>query len=389
MKKVKIAGLSTLALFLIVISGYFIVTKTTFFEPETTDEAVLTERAKRALQNHPMMKAKYAPNESHIIGAGYSTIVCNFQVNGISVLFPRHVIQDNFRGRINGRTDNYAPEGEFFSDYGKNRLTVGAVAPIHYPKDGTYFFCEGSALEENIHLNISAKKDPLAYSGQSSTQVIVASSEGRQKPEIDYNDIEWVVYKSKGNRDDLEITHKTTTSFEEGILPDISVTTHYFLEKPKGNLPSPIFWRDAEPFEETPENMALLWEAYEEIIAAFESQKQSEVIKALDIALIQSELIIGNPKDLMFTNDRLYKYQVNWDKHGFKHSNYNKLEDYELRMADHQKLFRLVLKKDERFSPVHFSLKGKDESFNIYEFHFMMFKGKPKVAFIERKVNVF
>lgn len=389
-KKFKLRGILFLALLLVMIGGYFLIKK----DPNITgdvvvDEQTRTEIAKRALQKHRLMKAKYAPNESHTIGASYGTVVCNFQVNGLSVLYPRHLIQDNLRGKIGGRTDNYAPEGEFFSDYGKNKLTIDAVAPMHAPRDGKYFFCEGSALGERIHLHVGGKNDPLAYAARSTTQVITFTNEEVLKPEIDYQNAEWIIYKSKGNEDDLEIHHKEKSSFAKGVLPDTTVSTHYYLEKPRGNRPSPIFWRDSEPFEETPENMALLWEAYEELIAAFESQKQSEILKVLDIAFIQSELIIGNPKDLFFTNDRLQKYQRSWDTHGFERSSYNKLEDYQLRIADHKKLFKLVLKKDEKFEPVHFLLAGTDGIYRIYEFNFMMFEGKPRVAFIERKTNEF
>lgn len=259
--------------------------------------------------------------------------------------------------------------------------------PFITHRDGTYFFCEGRALGENFHINVSGKNDPFAHSGKSTTQVITSSNSDSSIPEVDYQDVEWVIYKSKGGEENLEINYHETKTFNVSLLPDVTVSTDFYFDKPKSHLPSKIFWRDAEPFEETPENMALLWEAYEEIITAFESQKQSEVLKVLDIAFIQSELIIGNPDTLIFTNDRLRTYQNNWNQYGFERA-HDSLEDYELQIADHKKLFKLVLKTNNSFEPVHFALPEQEDRYLIYKFYFMMFEGKPRVAFLEREVIV-
>ena len=351
------------------------------------DDSSTQEISKKALQKHLLMTAEYAKEEFQSIGASYSTVMCDFKVNGMSVLFPKGVIENNRRRELNSRTDNFVPDAELFIDYGKNTLTIDAMAPIHYPRDGTYFFCEGRALGENFHINVSGKNDPFAHSGKSTTQVITSSNSDSSIPEVDYQDVEWVIYKSKGDEENLEINYHETKTFNDSLLPDVTVSTDFYFEKPQSNLPSKVFWRDSEPFDETPENMALLWEAYEEIITAFESQKQSEVLKVLDVAFIQSELIIGDPDTLIFTNYRLQDYQDNWDEHGFERA-YDSLEDYELYIADHKKLFKLVLKTNNNFEPVHFALPEQEDRYVIYKFYFMMFDGKPRVAFLERRVIV-
>jgi len=377
MKKVWL-GIGSAVILAAGIGGYFY----------SENDSAATQAAKLALKNHPLMTATYAEEEFQSIGASYSTVMCDFKINGMSALFPKDVIEDNRRGNINSRTDNSVMDAELLIDYGKNRLTVDAMAPIHYPRDGTYFFCEGRALGEAFHLNISGKNDPFAYSGKSSTQVVTNWNEPANTPEVDYQDVDWIIYKPKGDEENLEITYKDTKTFNDSLLPDVSVSTHFYLEKADNNLPSQIFWRDSEPFEETPENMVLLWDAYDEILTAFESQKQSEVIKALEMAFIQSELVIGRPDDLIFTNYRLQDYQENWDQYGFKRAHEDKLEDYELQIADHKKLFKLVLKTNNEFEPVHFALPGEEDRYIIYHFYFTMIDGKPRVAFLERKVIV-
>lgn len=349
------------------------------------DDSYATEEAKLALMNHPLMTQKYADEELHIIGTSYSTVMCDFKLNGISASFPRSVIDNNRAGELNYRTDHYIPESNLWLDYGNNVLTIDAMAPIHYPRDGTYFFCEGRAMGENIHLNVSGANDPFADSGRTKTQQIIATNDPRyKKPVVDYTDVSWHIYKSKSDDNNLDIIYRDTKRFEESLLNDVSVSTNFNLEKSKENLPSPIFWRDSEPFEATPENMELLWQAYEELLVAFESQKQSEILKVLDFGLIQSELVIGDPKRLIFVNYDLENIQKNWDQYGFKRGAKDKLEDYELRIADHKKLFKLVLKNNDQFEPVHFKLPGQEDRYFIYKFYFTMVDGKPKVAFVER-----
>lgn len=374
MKK-KLVLIGSVAILGVIAGSYFYI----------SDDSVATEEAKLALQNHPLMTQKYAEEDSHIVGTSYSTVMCDFKLNGISASFPRSVIENNRQGELNYRTDHYIPDSNLWLDYGENVLTIDAMAPIHYPRDGTYFFCEGRALGEDIHLNVSGKNDPFADSGRTKTQQIIATNDPRyEKPVVDYQDVSWHIYKSKGDENNLDIIYRDTKRFDDSVLEDVSVSTHFNVEKPQDNLPSPIFWRDSEPFEATPENMALLWQAYEELLTAFESQKQSEVLKALEFGLIQSELVIGDPERLIFVNYDLKNIQENWDQYGFKRNSNDQLSNYELSIADHKKLFKLVLKDNDNFEPVHFKLPGQDDRYVIYKFYFTMVDGKPKVAFVTR-----
>lgn len=327
-------------------------------------------------KNKSFKKLKGIENDSSM-GYGYSTILCEYKINGLTIHLPYSVMEHIAKGELNWTLHHSFLGANMFYEYGENELSLHAMAPPHLPRDGTYFFCSASPETEKVRISISPANNP--YKSQT-TQIIYTDQERKiLEKDMDYARPEWQVEKLRGDIDNLEVIELDEKTYKYGILPDLEVSLKFNYEQQSHSKKDPIFWRTTTPFIDTPENRELLWQAYEELIQAFENRDEKKLASLLERAMGQSELMMGNLDNMILIENLVQKIRRNWKQYGFDKGKVIR-EDYVLDIADHGKLFRYVKGNHRIFQPVHFKLP--DGNYYIYTFYFTMIEGKPTVAFI-------
>ncbi len=136
-------------------------------------------------------------------------------------------------------------------------------------------------------------------------------------------------------------------------------------------------WVNTKPFEDTPKNRERVWQVYEEFIDAFARKDRDKIEELLLPAATERDIYTGYTGD---GSRRLFEmmvvYSANWGDSEFTIIPVNK-DDYELQIAEHQKLFRLSYKGGFVSSPIAFkSSQGE----RIYNFYFTEIDGKIRVG---------
>lgn len=138
-------------------------------------------------------------------------------------------------------------------------------------------------------------------------------------------------------------------------------------------------WTKAKKFENTPENIERLWEAYDELISVFTVQDLDKLEQLLLPAGKERDLYTGytgggsrRVQEWMLTYQRLL------NQYGFIPSKIDR-NNYELEIADHGKLFRFNYKGGFNASPIRYDIDN-GKSYGTYNYYFTEIDGKIRVG---------
>ena len=248
---------------------------------------------------------------------------------------------------------------------GMNSIEVEGIQILSEPTPGTSSYCEFSVTasavnrvtgeqgsKEVTHVRISLDKEGK-----------FTAEESRDFGERSVTDTPVLI----------ELDEKTAK--QDWINNDTIVKRNLKINHPHHSFA----WVNAKPFENTPENRARVWQAYDQLREAF-ARKDRDKIEALLLPAAQERDLYtgytGEGSRRLF--EMMVVYDANWDDDKFEMIPINK-QDYELQIAEHQKLFRLSYKGGFVSSPIAFKSSRGDR---IYNFYFAEIDGKIRVAIL-------
>ncbi|MHC5224540.1 hypothetical protein [Ignatzschineria sp. LJL83] len=248
---------------------------------------------------------------------------------------------------------------------GANNIEIRGIQVPTLPKEGTISYCEmsiyASAInrrtgetggEEVSHLRLSIDESGKFTAEQSRNFPEPSVIDELQLFELDEKaiNIDWLNNDTVVRRN-LQIDHRHDS----------------------------FAWTKAKSFENTPESIARLWEAYDELTAAFSAQDLERIEQLILPAGKERDRYTGyTGMGSRRVEERLLSYQRLLNQHGFTPSKIDR-NDYELEIADHGKLFRFNYKGGFNSSPIIYDIDG-GKSYGTINYYFTEIDGKIRVG---------
>ncbi|MHC5224678.1 hypothetical protein [Ignatzschineria sp. LJL83] len=248
---------------------------------------------------------------------------------------------------------------------GKNTLEIEGIQVPTKPKEGTVSYCEMS-----IYASATNRKTGETGGKEVSHLRLDINDDGKFTTERSRDFPE----PSVTNTPELiELDRKTVEL--DWINNDTTVKRLLYI-----NHKHDIFtWTKSKPFENTPENIARLWDVYDELIDAFAIQNLDRIEQFLLPAGKERDLYTGyTGTGSRRVSEMMTAIQRTLNQHGFNPPKANR-DNYELEVANHGKLFRFNYKGGFNASPIRYKLNNKKSS-GSYNFYFTEVDGKIRIG---------
>lgn len=238
---------------------------------------------------------------------------------------------------------------------GENSIEMEGIQMPEIPKDGSDPYCEISitASAENIVTGEMSSKEVthLRISYDAEGQFTVADSREFPSPTVT-------------DRASMVELDRRVLNYEE-LNKDVLASRKLHIYHPHR-----IFsWTESMPFEVTPENIERLWMAYKEIEDVMVRQDEAKLKKIFLAAAKETDQYHGyEGEESQRWKWMLKLFKENWKKYdGHRPAPIDKAR-YNLQVADHGKLFRLVDKGTFLVSPLGYKIyqKNKTRGYNFY-----------------------
>ncbi|MHC5226035.1 hypothetical protein [Ignatzschineria sp. LJL83] len=266
----------------------------------------------------------------------------------------------------------WEPEGIVYSDdiggllqEGDNKLELIAIQIPKVMTNGSSSYCEltVTATATNWDTGDVESKEVTHLRASINGEGKFTAEESHQYPEPSVTDsVQFVELDQK----EFEV---------DWVNNDVSLTRNLRI-----NHPHRAFgWTQAEPFEETPENIARLWQVYEEFIEAFTNHDTQKLEKLLLPAAKERDIYTGYAgRGSRRMTEMMVVFNSGWSRRGFTHIPEPK-SDFRLERANHGKLFRLNLGYLFDVSPLKYVV---DDDYGTYNFYFTEIDGKIRVGIL-------
>lgn len=248
---------------------------------------------------------------------------------------------------------------------GKNTLEIEGIQVPTEPKKGTVSYCEMSIYasatnrkteetggKEVSHLRLDINDDGKFTTERSRDFPEPSATNQPLLVELDKKTvkIDWLQNNVLMKRD-LQINHRHDT----------------------------FAWTKSKSFANTPENIARLWDVYDELIDAFAIQNLDKIEQFLLPAGKERDLYTGYiGTGSRRVSEMMIAIQRTLTQHGFNPSKINR-DNYELEIANHGKLFRLGYKGGFNSSPIRYDIENGN-SYGTYNFYFTGVDGKIRIG---------
>lgn len=249
---------------------------------------------------------------------------------------------------------------------GENTIEIKAIHLPTQPKNGGVAFCE-------LSVNATAENRVTGESqGKEVTNLrVTLNGEGKFTTE-----------QSKTFEAPTVTTPPTLVELNTKAVDSIDWLNNDVIAKRtlQVNHPHDVFaWTKTKPFENTPQNIARVWLAYEEVIQALREKNEEKLAEIFMPAAKERDLYTGyEGEGSRRWNAILDMFRENWQNYGYTPIPYDR-KDYELETSNNGKLFRLKYKGANMASPIEY--KAGDSS-RIYNFYFTEVNGKIRPAMI-------
>lgn len=266
----------------------------------------------------------------------------------------------------------WEPEGIVYSDdiggllqEGDNKLELIAIQIPKVMTNGSSSYCEltVTATATNWDTGDVESKEVTHLRAAINGEGKFTAEESHQYPEPSVTDsVQFVELDQK----EFEV---------DWVNNDVSLTRNLRI-----NHPHRAFgWTQAEPFEETPENIARLWQVYEEFIEAFTNNDQKKLEKLLLPAAKERDIYTGYAgRGSRRMTEMMVVFNSGWSRRGFTHIPEPK-SDFRLERANHGKLFRLNEGYLFDVSPLKYII---NDDYGTYNFYFTEIDGKIRVGIL-------
>ncbi len=306
-----------------------------------------------------MMKQDEDTYVSYMGTFNFNNMHCLFRINGL-IFNTSNLIAPKEWGL---RNITFSDDIGGLLQEGMNSIEVEGIQVLSEPAPGTTSYCEFS---------VTASATNRVTGEQGSQEVthvrISLDEEGKFTAEESRNFGERSVTDKPVL---IELDEKTAQ--QDWINNDTVVRRNLQINHPHRSFA----WVNAKPFEDTPENRLRVWQVYDELRDAF-ARKDRERVEALLLPAAQERDLytgyIGEGSRRLF--EMMVVFDASWDDDQFEILPIDK-NDYDLQIAEHQKLFRLSYRGGFFASPIRY----KDSEGNYtYNFYFTETDGKIRVG---------
>ncbi|MHC5225392.1 hypothetical protein [Ignatzschineria sp. LJL83] len=287
---------------------------------------------------------------SYFAGFKFNYMYCTFNINGL-------LLGDSLSKQGDWQPSNIMwteDIGGLFQE-GENLIEMEGIQMPKTPQDGSDPYCEISitASAENIITGKTSGKEVthLRISYDAEGNFTVADSRKFPTPSV----------TNEANMVELDRRVLNNEELNKDVLASRTLYIYH---------PHRIFsWTEAKPFEATPENIDRLWSAYKEMEDAMVRQDEAKLKKIFLTAAKETDQYHGYEGEESQRWEWILKwFKENWAQYnGHRPAPIDKSR-YNLQIANHGKLFRLVDKGSFLAAPLIYKTIG--ESSRFYNFYF-------------------